>query len=79
VNWERSRYDEIVGHLQPFLQQTGFSPSKTKFVPVGAMIGVNLLDRNMPDAQFLKEWYDGPTLDDVLGNELNDPSLSHLD
>ncbi|KAJ3506778.1 hypothetical protein NLJ89_g6680 [Agrocybe chaxingu] len=66
VEWSRSRYEEICGALRPFLVQTGFQPSKTKFVPVGAMQGINLVSCDGPTAADLKQWYKGPTLVDLL-------------
>lgn len=67
VGWDRSRYMEIVDALKPFLLQTGFQNSKTKFAPVAAMTGVNLVNRDGPDGVKLKKWYEGPTLIDLLG------------
>ncbi|EGO01586.1 hypothetical protein SERLA73DRAFT_176962 [Serpula lacrymans var. lacrymans S7.3] len=66
VNWDRSRYEEISELLRTFLTQSGFHPSKSKFVPVGAMLGVNLVNRTGPDAATLAAWYKGPTLVDLL-------------
>ncbi len=62
MEWSKARYEEICGILKPFLIQSGFPSSKFKFVPVGAMAGVNLLARDTPEAQALKAWYKGPTL-----------------
>ncbi len=56
--------------LRPFLLQSGFAASKASFVPVGAMLGVNLIDRQSEDAKQLNEWYTGPTLIDCLGKDL---------
>ena len=66
VEWAKSRYDEIVELLKPFLVQSGFHPSKTKFVPVEAMDGVNLARPEPVDCPLYK-WYKGPTLVDLLG------------
>ncbi|KAI0698632.1 P-loop containing nucleoside triphosphate hydrolase protein [Cytidiella melzeri] len=66
VNWDQQRYDEICSLLGPFLLQTGFHPSKTNFVPVGAMSGVNLVRSDHAEAAQLKAWYQGPTLVDQL-------------
>ncbi|KIJ70436.1 hypothetical protein HYDPIDRAFT_172254 [Hydnomerulius pinastri MD-312] len=66
VNWERSRYEEICEHLKTFFSQSGFHPSKTTFVPVGAMLGVNLVEQKAPEASLLWGWYTGPTLVDLL-------------
>ncbi|KAJ7122748.1 P-loop containing nucleoside triphosphate hydrolase protein [Mycena epipterygia] len=73
VHWEKDRYDEICALLRPFLVQSGFHPSKTKFVPVGAMLGINLVACEGDDAKQLLEWYNGPTLVDFL-NKLEPPS-----
>ena len=67
MQWEKSRYDEICDALKPFLAQSGFHPSKTKFVPVGAMAGINLTARKGPEAEALCKWYSGPTLTELLG------------
>ncbi|RDB20476.1 HBS1-like protein [Hypsizygus marmoreus] len=66
VDWDSTRYEEICSVLRPFLVQTGFHPSKTRFVPVGAMKGVNLAVCEGNDAMLLKRWYKGPTLVDLL-------------
>lgn len=67
VNWEESRYEEICSLLRPFLVQSGFHPSKTKFIPVAAMSGTNLVGRQGDEAKILRTWYNGPTLVDLLG------------
>lgn len=69
VEWAKSRYEEIVGLLKPFLVQSGFHPSKTKFVPVAAMDGVNLTRRE-PTGSVLYKWYKGPTLVDLLSKAI---------
>lgn len=73
VEWSESRYEEICAVLRPFLAQSGFHPSKTKFVPVGAMQGINLLQREGADSSSLREWYSGPTLVDFL-DQLDPPA-----
>ncbi|KAF8901630.1 hypothetical protein CPB84DRAFT_1846637 [Gymnopilus junonius] len=72
VEWSKSRYEEICAELKPFLAQSGFQPSKAKFVPVAAMEGVNLVDREGATAIPLSEWYNGPTLVDLLAIEIED-------
>jgi elongation factor 1 alpha-like protein len=67
VQWNNDRYDDICTLLRPFLIQSGFHPSKTTFVPIGAMLGVNLVGREGDDAKQLAQWYKGPTLVDLLG------------
>ncbi|OBZ76119.1 HBS1-like protein [Grifola frondosa] len=71
VQWSRARYEEICTILRPFLVQSGFLPSKTKFVPVGAMEGINLVTRGK-EAKALSEWYQGSALVDLL-DELEPP------
>ncbi|KAI9574998.1 P-loop containing nucleoside triphosphate hydrolase protein [Boletus coccyginus] len=66
VNWEQARYEEVCEHLKTFFGQSGFQSSKTSFVPVGAMLGVNLVERKSPEASVLSQWYRGPTLVDLL-------------
>lgn len=53
--------------LKAFFGQSGFQSSKTSFVPVGAILGVNLVERKAPEASVLSQWYRGPTLVDLLG------------
>ncbi|KAF8974680.1 P-loop containing nucleoside triphosphate hydrolase protein [Flammula alnicola] len=67
---ESDRYDEICSELRPFLTQSGFQPSKTAFVPVGAMQGVNLVGL---DEAMLRKWYKGPTWSTCLVNKLVPP------
>jgi elongation factor 1 alpha-like protein len=67
VAWSKSRHEEICSLLRPFLIQSGFQPSKTRFVPVGGMQGVNLVGREGDSAVELRQWYSGPTLVDFLG------------
>jgi len=71
VEWDSNRYEEISSLLRPFLLQSGFHPAKTKYVPVGAMQGVNLVTCQGDDASQLRKWYNGPTLVDLL--DLLDP------
>lgn len=73
VQWKKDRYDEICDLLRPFLVQSGFHPSKTKFVPVGAIDGVNLLSQKVDKEEDLKRWYVGPTLIDLL-DQLKPPT-----
>ncbi|KAF5369755.1 hypothetical protein D9758_001339 [Tetrapyrgos nigripes] len=73
TNWDKSRYDEICDFLRPFLTQSGYHSSKTKFVPVSAMQGVNLATREGDDGKVLRSWYDGPSLVDCL-DQLEPPT-----
>jgi elongation factor 1 alpha-like protein len=67
VDWSKDRYEHICHQLKTFLVQSGFQTSKTHFVPVGAMSGVNLVSREGQDAVALNSWYSGPTLVELLG------------
>lgn len=75
VNWSQDRYDEIVEALKPFLVSAGFAASKTTFMPLAAMEGVNVMENN---ESTLKEWFTGLTLMDALGGSSSDcwPFLS---
>ncbi|KAG6919272.1 hypothetical protein DXG01_007404 [Tephrocybe rancida] len=75
VNWEKDRYDEICSILRPFLIQSGFHPSKTRFVPVAAMEGINLAAREGELSAALNTWYTGPTLVDLLAIEVDDENV----
>jgi elongation factor 1 alpha-like protein len=72
------RYDEICSLLRPFLLQSGFQPQKTKFVPVSAILGVNLAARSGKAAEQLNQWYRGATLVDLFGLYLFSISYAHL-
>ncbi|ORY28311.1 P-loop containing nucleoside triphosphate hydrolase protein [Naematelia encephala] len=63
VSWSQDRYEDIVEALKPFLVSAGFAASKTTFLPLAAMEGINVLENN---EDTLKSWYDGPTLIDTL-------------
>ncbi|EPQ27641.1 uncharacterized protein PFL1_04779 [Pseudozyma flocculosa PF-1] len=70
VQWEQSRYDEIVSKLSPFLRGTGFNPkTDVTFIPVSAYSGQNLKERVPKD---ICSWYTGPSLLEFL----DDLSLS---
>jgi elongation factor 1 alpha-like protein len=73
VRWEKQRYDDICKSLRSFLVQSGFHASKTKFIPVGAMQGVNLASQDGPDSEELRRWYNGPTLAELLGLSYDTP------
>ena len=75
VQWDKDRYEEICGIMKPFLLQSGFHPSRMKFVPVAASLGVNLADRQGTNAATLNRWYKGPTMIDLLGMCLYSSSL----
>lgn len=73
VDWSVDRFDDIQDQMKPFLAQSGFLPSKTTFIPVGAMLGVNLVDDRGAN---LIPWYTGPSLVEQLGESPLPLSLS---
>jgi len=45
VNWEKSRFDECVTKLRPFLRSCGFIIKKdVKFIPLSGLSGANVID-----------------------------------
>ncbi|GAN00657.1 eukaryotic polypeptide chain release factor 3 [Mucor ambiguus] len=63
VNWDKARYDEIVGKLTPFMKQTGFNPkTDIHFMPLSGFSGANIKDRDTK----VCPWYDGPSLLEFL-------------
>ncbi|GAA5883754.1 hypothetical protein JCM3774_000579 [Rhodotorula dairenensis] len=43
VNWDKERYDEIVGKLSPFLKGTGYNmKTDVTFIPVSGFTGANI-------------------------------------
>ncbi|THH07475.1 hypothetical protein EW145_g3357 [Phellinidium pouzarii] len=43
VNWDKARFDEIVGKLVPFVKAAGYNPkTDATFIPVSAQTGLNL-------------------------------------
>ncbi|KAH9443054.1 hypothetical protein KEM48_010367 [Puccinia striiformis f. sp. tritici PST-130] len=66
VEWDHARYEEIVNKLSPFLRTSGFNPAKDiTFIPVSGYTGANIKDRLTKDKC---DWYDGPSLLELLDN-----------
>lgn len=43
VNWDKTRYDEIVGKLTPFLKGSGYNmKTDVAFIPISGFTGANL-------------------------------------
>ncbi|KAJ3330722.1 HBS1-like protein [Gonapodya sp. JEL0774] len=61
--WSKSRYDQIVKELEPFLLQAGFLKSRISFVPCSGFTGENIQTRSDPT---LSSWYSGPTFLEFL-------------
>ncbi|CAO3664776.1 hypothetical protein G6F70_006020 [Rhizopus microsporus] len=63
VQWDKSRYDEIIAKLTPFLKQTGYNPkTDVHFMPLSGFTGANIKDRDPKSCP----WYDGPSLLEYL-------------
>ncbi|ORE08301.1 hypothetical protein BCV72DRAFT_91446 [Rhizopus microsporus var. microsporus] len=63
VEWDKSRYDEIIAKLTPFLKQTGYNPkTDVHFMPLSGFTGANIKDCDPKSCP----WYDGPSLLDYL-------------
>ncbi|KAI9248619.1 P-loop containing nucleoside triphosphate hydrolase protein, partial [Sporodiniella umbellata] len=65
VQWDKTRYDEILSKLNLFLKQTGFNPkTDVHFMPLSGFTGTNIKEHD-PKAC---PWYNGPSLLDFLDN-----------
>eukprot|EP00929_Paragymnodinium_shiwhaense_P102844 TRINITY_DN6606_c0_g1_i1.p1 TRINITY_DN6606_c0_g1~~TRINITY_DN6606_c0_g1_i1.p1 ORF type:complete len:660 (-),score=280.20 TRINITY_DN6606_c0_g1_i1:265-2244(-) len=61
VEWAKTRYDEIVTKLSPFMKSCGFKDDQVIFLPMSGLVGDNIKEKkNTPS------WYDGKTLLDTL-------------
>ena len=65
VEWDQSRYDEIVKKLRQFLKQVGFKEADLSFIPCSGLAGENLT--KAPQEPLLTAWYSGPTLVSQIG------------
>ncbi|KAL8278033.1 hypothetical protein RQP46_009493 [Phenoliferia psychrophenolica] len=60
VNWDQSRYDEIVGKLSPFLKGTGYNlKTDVAFIPISGFTGANLKE---PVDRKVASWVEGTSL-----------------
>lgn len=65
VKWDKTRYDEIVGKLSPWLfKQVGYKKEQVNFIPLSGFSGVNVKDSD----KSLHPYYTGPSLLDYLDN-----------
>ncbi|RKO96586.1 hypothetical protein CAUPRSCDRAFT_7958, partial [Caulochytrium protostelioides] len=66
VGWSKERYDECVGRILPFLKGVGYNPkTDLDIMPVSGFTGANIKDRVDPK---ICNWYDGPSLIELLDN-----------
>ena len=63
VEWDKTRYDEILGKLKPFLKKKMGLDST--FMPISAQTGLGVKDRIPKD---VAPWYTGPSLLEFLDN-----------
>jgi elongation factor 1-alpha len=63
VDYEESRYNEVVEEVTNLFGQVGFNPDDANFIPASAFEGDNIesASENTP-------WYDGPTVLEALNN-----------
>jgi elongation factor 1 alpha-like protein len=67
--FSQARYDEIAGHVRPYLETIGFAADRISFVPISAFKGINLAAPTAaaPLPAELAAWYSGPPLLDAIG------------
>ena len=54
--WDKSRFDEIVKGLTPFLKATGFIEENIVWIPISGMTGDNIME---PVDKKICDWYSG--------------------
>lgn len=65
VDWSKNRFDEIQDTIGTFLKkQAGFAA--VRFVPVSGLGGENLV-KSPESLHPLMQWYEGPSLIELLG------------
>ena len=70
VNYSQIRYNEIVDKLKPYLKSVGFNPGnedQVVFLPISGLKGENVKNK-FTDPRI--DWYQGPTLWEVLDNAI---------
>jgi elongation factor 1-alpha len=63
VDYEESRYREVVEEVEQLLKQVQFNSDDASFIPVSAFEG-----DNVEDLSDNTSWYDGPTILEALNN-----------
>ncbi|KAJ3085480.1 translation termination factor GTPase eRF3, partial [Physocladia obscura] len=64
VLWDKSRYDECVGKILPFLKGVGYNlGTDLDVLPISGFTGANIKDRLNKD---VCDWYSGPSLLELL-------------
>ena len=61
--WSKSRFDEIVVGLKPFLNTCGYEDSDLIWCPIAGLSGENIKE---PVSNQTCNWYKGPPLLDLL-------------
>lgn len=69
ANYDQKRFDELKGEVSKLLQGIGYKIDEITFVPVSAYVGDNVAKKSdkMP-------WYTGPTLIEVLDQQIKEPA-----
>ena len=75
MEWSKEQYDMIVSQVDPFLQSIGFKGKNIRYIPISGLLGENLT--SPPTEDKLKEWYEGQTLLQMIGN--SSYTLTNLD
>lgn len=68
ANYDKAKYDALVGEVKKLLQSVGFKVDQVPFVPVSAFVGDNVVKKSDKMA-----WYNGPTLIDAMDNTIQPP------
>jgi len=62
-DWSEDRYNEIIGHIKPFLKKSGFPTNVVSYLPLSGLTGENLTAKKN---RKLTAWYTGPTLIEAI-------------
>lgn len=63
VSWKKQRWDDIRASLTPFLRGCGYTENDLFWVPISGLTGQNIVE---PVPSSVCNWYEGPTLLDIL-------------
>ena len=65
MSWKQQRWEQIKTTLGPFLEQCGYTDNDLFWVPISGLTGQNIVE---PVDSSVCNWYQGPTLLDILDN-----------
>ncbi|XP_075584805.1 translation elongation factor EF-1alpha (GTPase) HBS1 isoform X2 [Dermatophagoides farinae] len=72
VDFDQTRYKQIVDKIRKFLKQVGFKDQSVEYIPCSGMTGDNLIELSK-NPNF--NWYNGPTVIDIIDNFTCSPRL----